>query len=354
MSHQFVKSFQYIDYLLFLIACKIFPTNKCATILNVFVKLSSLGLISASVYYSALQFSLKKILINIVGMSSFISTLSMLIIITLKRVDLINLIVISNNHLRLIEQNRLRRSSIVIILLSLIPIVYLIIMVAYCLIEIIDPKLSSLQVTALLRFQILFSSLPVFPISIALYVHVFYMVQLVEVNFYSSHNNENGALLTSHQMFNILIKRRYITDNVKSKFNESLNGLPFVWFTHFFCSFSGLIKSMGTLEQNENRFIIAQAIFLLTLIAYVAAFLVFSHSMNRKLIQMSDQLIGKVIRSSPDPNRLLLINELKGDCGIQLNSWDMFPLNKGFLLTFLSSLITFSVLFIELSKRFEG
>lgn len=350
MSQTSSESFQFIDYLLLLIGCKIFRTNKFVYTLNIVVKLTYVCTLFIGVYTAAIRFSLETILINIVGMSYLISILSMLLIVTVKRLELLNLITLLNAHLVRADHVKLRRSSIVFLILSLVPITYLLSMVLYSAIQMIDGNFNSFQATLLVLIFIFFISSLFFPVTIALYVHVLYMVLLVEVNFYVLLINGN-VTFTADNMLNILNERRYITHKMKNKFNQTLNILPFIWFTYFFCSFSGLIKTIGMFDR--NRFAIAQAIFVSNLMAYVIAFLAFSSSVNRKLSELSDQLISRVMNSGPNRNRLLLIHELKSDCGLHLNIWDMLPLNKGFLLSFVSSLVTFSVLFIQLSKRFE-
>lgn len=353
-----VNAFLIVDWLLLSIGCKISSTSKFATCLNMCIRIFCICSMFTGIWSSITRFDPKNILFNIVEMSFSISILIIMLILVMKRSSLSRLIKIIGGHLNINDCRKLGRTSILLVVFSMAPSIYVFSTLVYhveqvtylATLSFLD-NFNWLQSVVTWSLHIVFSLLPFFPASMALYVHLLHCLQQVELNFYDSLINDEFLKYNSMQMLTIINERRYLTHSVKSKFNGTLNVLPFTWFTYLFCSASGFIKTFGEPDQQGFEwFYIAQGVYFFSLISYLVGIMV-SDLMNAKITVKSEQLISKIINSAPNPNRNLLIRELKCDCGLQLNSWDMMPLNKGFLLSFLSALVTFSVLFIELSKR---
>ena len=67
-----------------------------------------------------------------------------------------------------------------------------------------------------------------------------------------------------------------------------------------------------------------------------------------------EEVLKKLIASERVDGVPQLVHELEKAGGSEFTAWDMFDINRKFVLSFVSSLITFTVLFIQITSSAMG
>lgn len=191
---------------------------------------------------------------------------------------------------------------------------------------------------------------PYLTTSMALYSFVLCSLLLAEKQFFL---NSNDLIAKDGPFRDILLNRRRM-NSLKDRFEQTFNLIPFIWFVYFFNSLSGYLKlvmDMSNPNHVTNEFVVKEMITFVITFLYACAIIVFIQHYNNQVSQLSSKLIATILNSPRDEYQTLLIDELEVNSSLKLTGWDMFDLNKAFILNFISALITFSVLFIGLSAQ---
>ena len=141
---------------------------------------------------------------------------------------------------------------------------------------------------------------------------------------------------------------------IRLRDQEILNLLPFIWTTNIF--FKSFANAVGVRYQKENLDseidIILQYYMVGKYLTKILIFIFFIEWVNkeaRNLLLKLRKSINKMPVSDPDIE--VLLTEIESNIDFVATGWSLFTLNKGFILSFLSALISFSVLFVQLAEQ---
>jgi len=141
---------------------------------------------------------------------------------------------------------------------------------------------------------------------------------------------------------------------IRLRDQEILNLLPFIWTTNIF--FKSFANAVGVRYQKENLDseidIILQYYMVGKYLTKILIFIFFIEWVNkeaRNLLLKLRKSINKMPVSDPDIE--VLLTEIESNIDFVATGWYLFTLNKGFILSFLSALISFSVLFVQLAEQ---
>ena len=140
-------------------------------------------------------------------------------------------------------------------------------------------------------------------------------------------------------------------ESAVNEFDRTFSMFPFIWFVILFyksCFHLILLKSQSFMID------IPMAInYVWFVVEYLATMsILFTIDRVNKQTQRSFESYRKrFIRSKMSGSASReLNNDIEKQLNLKLTAWSMFELNKSFILSFISSLITFSVLFMQLSN----
>ena len=138
--------------------------------------------------------------------------------------------------------------------------------------------------------------------------------------------------------------------NLRKRFDDILSPLPFIWYSEMF-----LKASLYLIETQRSRF---EFTFYITLfwiwffeeIAMTLMTIVSIDYVNQKMSAMNQKLVIRCIKSR-NPGLDSLRCEMKDDLKMTITGWKMFKIDRRIVLSYLSALVTFSVLFMQLSSN---
>lgn len=186
----------------------------------------------------------------------------------------------------------------------------------------------------------------------ALYLYFIYGQHLVQKTFFGNIMGRKVNVFGEKQSLEILNNLRSI-DNLKASIEEIFNLMPFLWFVYIFVSCSGYIKLLTGSHQTlyyTKEYTLTEVFYLAWFMMYQVIIIMCIQHSNDYSVSSLDTFITSLISSPLNQSNLFLIKRLKANSGTQLTGWNMFELNKKFILDFLGALISFTVLFIQLSN----
>ncbi|KAI1295532.1 hypothetical protein HDE_05522 [Halotydeus destructor] len=156
----------------------------------------------------------------------------------------------------------------------------------------------------------------------------------------------------AHQI-SAIIKRRQLLNNVKRHFNDVFCPFPLIWLTSLFLQSSGLILNMqGRPDSIEYYRLIVyglEAIFMVVILGLV----IFLENRNKEAMRKLLSELDLFNRPATDLAELQDWFKLK-DCmneNVELHAM-LFKLDRSLILGFIGSLITFSVMFVQLTHNY--
>lgn len=134
-----------------------------------------------------------------------------------------------------------------------------------------------------------------------------------------------------------------------------LSLLPFIWTMNvFFRSFVNAVGSKVRRGVNSNPIdLILQYVIMSKDVTMILIVIFFIDWVNHQARLRLDKLKGKVLMMSLKNSNEVehLLQEMSDSVEFVATGWSMFTLNKTFILSFLSALISFSVLFMQLTAN---
>lgn len=189
----------------------------------------------------------------------------------------------------------------------------------------------------------------------ALYVTVLDLVTHYEMNFMRAQLlrlKQDGDI----DARKVMTDRRHIME-MKAEFESLLNLVPFCQFAILFQSIPGVVVGVHTHIGQGSPYAVLEIIFFTVAHVSVFLFLYFIVSRVVKAKRDVNQLCSDLIHGLQDGRHDLfatryqsLIEKLRADMGFQFTGWNMFTIDQSVWLSFLSSIITFSVLLIQLAS----
>ena len=143
---------------------------------------------------------------------------------------------------------------------------------------------------------------------------------------------------------------RWMLTEDRNKLFATLSVTPIFWFTSFFFKMGG--NMMNTMEpSNESAERITSLLPLFSQ-AGVLFYLIFvCDSVGAGVKKKANDVIGVLISRRLTKEYEPLIDQLRESASKEFTAWYTFDINRKFVLSFISSLITFTVLFIQLARK---
>ncbi|KAI1289923.1 hypothetical protein HDE_08166 [Halotydeus destructor] len=180
-------------------------------------------------------------------------------------------------------------------------------------------------------------------ITISLYVYIFKAIA------YAQRNNLRIMLLGKHlnkDHLNMVCSQKRL-NMMKKRCDKLLGIFPFLWMASFFVRASGLIAALTAPKQTDQ----IGTIILLVYDAFVVLYAILSISyLEDKNEDDIDRLIVTLLRNGHGIESLDVIIQITQE-KVQLTALNFFVINKSLLLNFTASLITFTVLFLQISNK---
>lgn len=189
--------------------------------------------------------------------------------------------------------------------------------------------------------------------SFALFIWILVAVYYVEYNYFeflvSSTTRDANFFKTQ------FLKRQAIS-KLKSNIDDTLNVFPLLWFAYLFFALVGwtlyarnlfigieIVKTVILMYTSFEMVIWTIMIFMVPLAI---------SKLNRLVSSMADAAITNIVATDCGDNlqKALLINELKTNADIKRSAQTLFYINNEFLLGFIGAIVSFSVLFAQLSQ----
>lgn len=351
------------DYILLFSGLKLYATGNWATlILNYCFRMMSFCLLFHLAYARVSQYDPKEDFLQqlMLGTYPLVGILHQLLM--LNRIELLrkifDQIVCSLDH----ERRRMLRNKLLIIaILWLLSTVFHISMSAYIFMSMNIHPLSVHAITSVppltfwhhalgwllhIYFFIAGNWSYIVPLT-----HVAFLIaikQLDDQYFTDFFNSYQRTSYDKAVLFNSSIHLRRSINSLKRNFDDTICLLPFLVYCYLFFSTSGVIVPL--LESQLTLYLAFQCTSLAILICFSVISFFVIEKMNSELFQSITEVITKTSGDLKSPLRRELIDELEKRTIVPYTAWNLFNLNKSIALSILSSLLTFSVLFIQINK----
>lgn len=150
----------------------------------------------------------------------------------------------------------------------------------------------------------------------------------------------------------IQIRLKNLRDS-KESLNESFSFIPLVWFLWSFCQATNAISALFDLIDENPVAAIHDLCRLLAAFAFLAFLCIYVDSVVRESRSHLES-ISWIIASRQDVSEWdPVLTQIELEKKFEYRVWNMFPLNKSLLLSFSSSLLTFTVLFVQLTQHLK-
>lgn len=156
---------------------------------------------------------------------------------------------------------------------------------------------------------------------------------------------------TSKHFRAAIVERQRIT-NLKYRFEDVFNIFPFMIFGYLFISSGGyFILAKSDVHNLSLSMIISEWLLYFESLIMAFGFLVIVQKFEKRTFDAVTQCIQNIVSmdNSQCPYKFLLISEISDKTIVHYTGWSMFYLNKPFILNFAAALITFTVLFIQVT-----
>lgn len=183
-------------------------------------------------------------------------------------------------------------------------------------------------------------------------LYIFFLIcthQLNVKHFTSIRSFIKLNMVSDLDFIRITMKSKNLLNNTKVQFDKIFNMLPILWFCSYFFWSTVFIMSF---KRNGSQYLslyISYAIYaalttsiIFSIIFYIQHIDNYIKDEKRHCIQLL-QANGKVSSLNQE-----LINIIADTEELHLTGWQCFDLNRGLILTFAQSLVTLSVLFVQL------
>lgn len=140
----------------------------------------------------------------------------------------------------------------------------------------------------------------------------------------------------------------------KHQFERVFNIFPFLWFGYLFLTTSGYFsRIIYHLESRDIQLHLSKLIVHLLNLVFAFGVIFFESHLKGRLSEDLNLVCDLLIRKQQSKNiyDVIQCEKLRDELLVPFNytGRDMFNLNKGFVMSFLGALITFTVMFLQLS-----
>lgn len=179
---------------------------------------------------------------------------------------------------------------------------------------------------------------------IATYTFLVKMVLSMEENYFEK-LHQQLKLKTDPQE---LAKERWLLSDRRTQLFAPLSIIPVMWFTYSFVMFAAAIMEVTSLSRGQaERYL--KFLTMLSQIALLFYLIMTCDRVTRSIRFKANEVIGWLMTSKQADRYSLLIEQLKECANMEFNASSMFDINRQFISAFTSSLITFTVMFIQIA-----
>ncbi|KAI1295530.1 hypothetical protein HDE_05521 [Halotydeus destructor] len=183
-----------------------------------------------------------------------------------------------------------------------------------------------------------------FLVSVMIYIVNLFQWSMAETVF-----NTELARKQDVKHISAIIKSKHRLNNVKRHFNEVLSPFPLIWLTSLFLQSSGLLLYLTEPDKNDfyRLFVYAvEAIWVVAVLSLVILMENRSKESTRKMLEELD-LFNRPVGDSNGLQDWIRLRECMTE-NVEFHAM-LFNLDRSLILGFIGSLITFSVMFVQLN-----
>jgi len=194
-----------------------------------------------------------------------------------------------------------------------------------------------------------FSALPYVYLAIAIELIKQSIIEQYAKHFKIHHNSSISVL---KQLLSSMNK----IESIKQEFDQLFGIFPLLWFQFIFFATSGIaLFCYDMFTQNQTLYASSQAIsFTKYLIVPFLVIFIVNHQTNQtksKCEQLANTLTESITENTnPNVTHLIRICQTKLNLTFNYTAYGLFELNNGLLLSFGSGLLSFTVMFLQLSS----
>ena len=179
---------------------------------------------------------------------------------------------------------------------------------------------------------------------IAVYTFLVKMVLSLEENYFEKLHQQLKCKTDSQE----LAKERWLLSYRRTQLFVPLSIIPVMWFTYSFVMFAAAIMEVTSLSRGQaERYL--KFLTMLSQVALLFYLIMTCDRVTRNIRFKANEVIGWLMTSKQADRYSLLIDQLKECADMEFNASSMFDINRQFISAFTSSLITFTVMFIQIA-----
>lgn len=335
--------FRPFDRILLVVGCQVNQETRIARIANLILKIIFVVISISSVIADAIRFLFRKkyVIQSLAHYTDLSSGIFFILLMTLRRDHIRSLFI---RHVKSVtcEQRRCLHSFAVKESVTFcLTIPFYVPLVLYHLIEsnadvyhVMDDILT--YVTRAFNW---------FPISILIFLFIVKIVETNESNYFSRVSSEVMKKSPNFMTDYRLAGERKVMVTERKELLACLSIVPCMWFADVFLQMSAIL--MDVFEGDRYYKLTALVIRIIFLVVVVAT----CESCAATTEQQTFQLLTSMTADASIARFPNLTSELEQRPGIDFEVWSLFRIRRQIVLPFVSSLITFTVLFIQIAHQ---
>ena len=178
------------------------------------------------------------------------------------------------------------------------------------------------------------------------------VVQFTDDNYFKELNEKGLQSMESSPSSRLALDRRAIM-KTRHALLSSMSLMPCLWFVHLFVK-----SSAAAIEVAERFDKTSDKIWRLAPLAYMIFALLYlvwlCDLTTERLRDRVSETIEGILQNDQSERMQVFVSELRDNANQEISSWNTFDINRKFTLAFISSLITFTVLFVQLTYNLVG
>jgi len=197
-------------------------------------------------------------------------------------------------------------------------------------------------------------------LSVIVYMYFINIINKIELKFLTSTLSkvEESVIAENTISCRHVLRMRCKIADIRHQFEACVNVFPFLWFSALFISSSGhlqLIKNYGdhgTHSHVTTNWLIMELLSYAINACFAFRLLIKIRAENNDINHQCVLLSQSIIRNVHNVEfKQSLLNDLEKGQSIEATGWSLFVLDKSLILSFVGSLITFSILFTQISEN---
>ena len=345
--------FSPLDLLLTFSGCRVVIDTSCSKIINkviaiviIFCNLATMGKLMATYYLE------RYLLLLMARQLAFLSSFAFIFIINKNRKKLRNIILRIIQDLSEKSKKRIKKWSKILAFFGLLQLTHLAVGVVFrvCVFE------KSLFMKIFFSIIRVFNSCGYFFTSGLVYLFMVKLIFVWEQNYFNLliKNLKNYKYREADVKFLVstIKKDRIIMNEVKKRLIGHLSFLPVLWFLHLFLYIAGvLVFSQRTAQKHVLTDCLTDGVNIFYELAVVISVMLAVDEVNQLIHKKSTQICTIL---SEDSSYFIIeggLRDFKERCTeFEFSVYNLFTLNKRLFLGFLSSLLSFTALFVQITN----